>query len=316
MSDFSLTENKALVYIIREKAFTGSGAHRVNYIDGKKAGVLGNGDGYQAVVLSPGKHSIAFGDPRSPGQQNQRQSFHVSGGQKYSLKYYQSASFAIKVNLSKFKKSDLEGRVFAGFSELSSEDEPAQAVAHKQKSQPAPVSQENDKDLAERVNELVASGEKAELISFLNQHPDMVGYIKDPNYRLLLTGPEKLRVGKIVKMLEKGFGKEIVIAKIKGADSPYKDFSMQELELLKELGLGNSVIAAMMEVTNRLKRDQEERARQEAYLAEQRNLMRQSGTEGGGRASGGSNSFAGEMGKEVGKQVGKEMGKKALDYLF
>jgi hypothetical protein len=280
-------------------------------------GSQGNGDGFIAVAVPEGQH-VYYLMPKGIDLMRLEKEFSVKGGKKYSLKFYYTQGDTSKAKLSPFKRSDITGRKLASFVDLNQVSEPKRLADSQEKGtrEVGAAKQEDVDKLAAKVNRLVDNEEKDKLRKFLDEHPQMVGYIKDPAYRLLLSGPPELRVGKIVKMLEKGFAKEIVVAKIQGVETPYKDFSMQELELLKELGLDSRVIAAMMEVSTQLKKDEKRRERQEAYLAEQRRLMRESQAAPSGGQGKGAGGAAGGVGDEVGRQVGKEVGKQVVDFFF
>jgi carboxyl-terminal processing protease len=77
-------------------------------------------------------------------------------------------------------------------------------------------------------------------------------------YRLGLTGPEGLRVGDIAGFRKKGVGDTIIAAKIRSSKGRYRDFSFDEIDQLKKMGLPEVVIEAMIESTSRVTRDEEE----------------------------------------------------------
>lgn len=77
-------------------------------------------------------------------------------------------------------------------------------------------------------------------------------------YRLGLTGPEGLRVGDVAGFRKKGVGDNIIAAKIRSSKGRYKDFSFDEIDQLKKMGIPEVVIEAMIESTSRVSRDEEE----------------------------------------------------------
>ncbi len=77
-------------------------------------------------------------------------------------------------------------------------------------------------------------------------------------YRLGLTGPEGLRVGDIAGFRKKGVGDNILAAKIRSSKGRYKDFSFDEIDQLKNMGIPEVVIEAMIESTSRVTRDEDE----------------------------------------------------------
>ncbi|MEK6744016.1 MAG: S41 family peptidase [Nitrospirota bacterium] len=77
-------------------------------------------------------------------------------------------------------------------------------------------------------------------------------------YRLGLTGPEGLRVGDIAGFRKKGVGDNIIAAKIRSGKGRYRDYSFDEIDQLKKMGIPEVVIEAMIESTSRVTRDEEE----------------------------------------------------------
>ena len=92
---------------------------------------------------------------------------------------------------------------------------------------------------------------------FVAAHEDGLEFVPG-KYRLGLTGPEGLRVGDIAGLRKKGVGDNIIAAKIRSGKGRYRDFSFDEIDQLKQMGVPEVVIEAMLESTSRAVRDEEE----------------------------------------------------------
>ncbi|ABW68747.1 hypothetical protein [Desulfosudis oleivorans] len=169
------------------------------------------------------------------------------------------------------------------------------------------------------LNELIDSGNKDEFMAFIEQYPDLADHIENPAYRLLYTGPKELRIGTIAKMLEHGFGDKVIVAKINGVKEPYRDFSFDELVILKKLKFSDDIIAAMLNVTTELNREQARIAREDALLEEQRKGAQETGQNQSyiaNQPQSDQNAFVNAVGQEAGRALGREAVKELLDRLF
>lgn len=107
--------------------------------------------------------------------------------------------------------------------------------------------------------------------------------------RILLVGPKGLRVRDLAKLTKSNVAPTLVVARVKTSTEPYKNFDADELGALKQLGLADDVVAAMLEVTAKLedkKKADEERQALRAELAALRKMIEEkqaSGAKSGGQ---------------------------------
>jgi hypothetical protein len=73
-------------------------------------------------------------------------------------------------------------------------------------------------------------------------------------YRLLLTGPEGLRVFDCIESIKSGTESGMVLEKVRGRKGVYSDFTDEEVDALKQMGLTSDLIQAMLESTHDAKR--------------------------------------------------------------
>jgi hypothetical protein len=105
--------------------------------------------------------------------------------------------------------------------------------------------------------------------------------------RILLIGPKGARVRDIQLMTEANVAQAIVVARVRGSSEPYKIFDGEELATLKQMGIADDVVAAMLEVTTKLEerhRDDEERRAIRSELEALRLLIEEK-KQGGAAAS-------------------------------
>jgi len=73
-------------------------------------------------------------------------------------------------------------------------------------------------------------------------------------HRLLLTGPEGLRVHDCLESLKGGEESGVVLEKVRKRKGVYRDFTDEEIDTLKQMGLTGDLIQAMLESTHDAKR--------------------------------------------------------------
>ena len=93
--------------------------------------------------------------------------------------------------------------------------------------------------------------------------------------RLAMTGPQGMKVGDIRKLVKSGKDEVIIISLIKRVKTPYKEFTLEEIEYLRELGLSSNIISAMMDRTTKLLDDKRLKEQQAFFLAEQERIAKE-----------------------------------------
>jgi len=89
------------------------------------------------------------------------------------------------------------------------------------------------------------------LMDYIKSHQKALIYAKnDDVWSLLFVGPKDLSVGEVLAYHEQNYGELVLAAKIKGLKKPYKDFSFAEIKELKNMGLTDILLAAMLEVSH------------------------------------------------------------------
>lgn len=73
-------------------------------------------------------------------------------------------------------------------------------------------------------------------------------------HRLLLTGPEGLRVHDCLEAIRSGAESGMVLEKVRMRKGVYRDFTDEEIDTLKQMGLTVDLIQAMLESTHEAKR--------------------------------------------------------------
>lgn len=111
------------------------------------------------------------------------------------------------------------------------------------------------------------------LKTYTDTNPNAVYYINNKELRLALTGPKGLKVGDIQKLLKEE-DEVLVLSLIKRAKTPYKEYSLDEIKILKSMGLSSNIIASMIDVTTQLLRDTKLRNEQTFFLKEQRRIKK------------------------------------------
>ena len=133
------------------------------------------------------------------------------------------------------------------------------------------VKQKKDQEI---INTLVTSKNLNELKDYTEKNPNSVYYIEDESLRLALTGPKDIKVGDIRKLTKDGEDEIIILSLIKRVKVPYKEFTVQEIKILKKMGLSSKVISTMMDVTTELLKDKRKREQQKFFISEQKRVKK------------------------------------------
>ena len=120
------------------------------------------------------------------------------------------------------------------------------------------------------------NGTNADYKKFVSAYEDGLEFVPE-KYRLALTGPDGMRVHDIVALRKKGVEDNLIGAKIRAGKGKYKDFSFEEMDALKKIGISAVLIEAMIDSTTRAKREEEELQKKQAMediLAEIQRVQR------------------------------------------
>ena len=107
--------------------------------------------------------------------------------------------------------------------------------------------------------------------------------------RILVVGPKGLRVRDLVKLSNAKVSAGIVVSRVKASAEPYKSFDGDELAALKQLGIPDEVVMAMIDVTTKLedrKKADEERQAMRAEIAALKAMIEGKKAGAGGAKSG------------------------------
>lgn len=139
------------------------------------------------------------------------------------------------------------------------------------------INQEQEKINKQKqiINQLIDKNDLKGLKNYTDKNPNSVYYIKDSKIRLILTGPKGMKVGDIKKLIKKGRSETIIIALIQRVKVPYKEFTLEEIDILTEMKLSDNVIASMINVTTELLKNEEKKTQQQFYLNEQNKISKQ-----------------------------------------
>jgi hypothetical protein len=91
---------------------------------------------------------------------------------------------------------------------------------------------------------------------FSTEFPDGLPYIPT-RHQLSLIGPDGLRVHDCVEEIKQGEETGIILEKVRKRNGLYKDFTFEEIDMLKQMGLTGDIIQAMIESTYDAQRNSE-----------------------------------------------------------
>lgn len=73
-----------------------------------------------------------------------------------------------------------------------------------------------------------------------------------------------MRIANIKQLLSNGRGEKIIISLINTAKTPYKIFTIDEIDTLTGMGISENIIASMIDVTEKLNQAEESNGYQQA----------------------------------------------------
>ena len=129
--------------------------------------------------------------------------------------------------------------------------------------------------IQQEVDKLLTANDYNGLKAYTEKNPNAVYYIKDEVMRLALTGPKGLKVGDIREYLQNGKSERILLSMIKQQEVPYKKFTLEEIDVLLDMGLTEEIVAALIDETTELLRNEKLKQQQDFYLAEQKKVAAQ-----------------------------------------
>jgi hypothetical protein len=167
---------------------------------------------------------------------------------------------------------------------------------------------EQEQTYIDNINKFLAAEDYAGLGKYVEATPEAKFYIPSPEIRLLFFGPEKMKIGNIKKLIDSHIGQPIIISKVKRSDTGYKDFDMDEIAILKGWKFSDTLIAAMMDVTTSIEKENQRRAEQNAMLAKQEAMLNAMQN----IKAGGTTTII-QQNETVGQAVGKSLANSAAD---
>merc|ERR1712065_59003 len=135
--------------------------------------------------------------------------------------------------------------------------------------------EKKENELKNYISKLIVDGDFEVLKEYTDKNPNAVYYIRNKSLRLALTGPKGMKVGDVRKLIKEGNSEVLIISLIKRVESPYKVFTLDEIKTLQGMDLSDNVIAAMIDVTTQLLRDEKLKKQQEELIAKQERLAKQ-----------------------------------------
>lgn len=151
----------------------------------------------------------------------------------------------------------------------SLDDKPVIKKQNSYQKQTALKSSVNSTDhIKNKIEKFIFDNNLKGLKDYTEEYPNAVYFIPDTELRLLLTGPKDMKIGDIKKYIEKGGSEKIIISMIKRVQSPYKEFSFNEVDLLLKMNLSENIISTMIDVTTELLKN-EKKIKEEQYFLEQ-----------------------------------------------
>jgi ankyrin repeat protein len=187
---------------------------------------------------------------------------------------------AIKEEYAKAKEEDtIRGyETFIASYPNSKEAKKASKLA-KEKLDKLNANPERKKEMLDKIIVFLKKKDVNGLLAFANANPDVVEFSRNqPEIYLLFTGPTELQVGKILQYKSKGISDAILASKIKSINKPYRKYSLDEIAVLTNLGLSETILIAMLDVTTEYEKESRQKEAQEYLLRSQEKIAKENKT--------------------------------------
>jgi len=245
--------NKARIIIERKSMFPGSACSHEISDNNQYIGVLGNG-GIMKWDRDLSNFKLTATESKGFCGDFFSNNYNLKGGETYTF----------KMNMMTLDKNI---KLVSGQIRTPKEQETIVKIKTKQ-------SQElEDEKHKQEVQKFVTMNDIKGLKEYTEQNPSAVNFIEEKTLRLALTGPKDMKVGDIRRLLKDGKGERIVVSLIKRVKSPYKEFSIDEIDTLIFMGLSDTIIATMIDVTTEITKDNSRRQEQQNLLIQQQQII-------------------------------------------
>lgn len=114
------------------------------------------------------------------------------------------------------------------------------------------------------------------LLNYANGNDDVMAFAQNqPKIYLLFSGPKGLQVGKILQYKSKGLSDSILTSKIIANNKPYRNYSLDEISTMLELGLTDKLLSAMLDVTTAYEKENRQYKAQQDLIRSQERISKQ-----------------------------------------
>jgi len=114
------------------------------------------------------------------------------------------------------------------------------------------------------------------LMKYADDNPEVKEFARDhPAIYLLFTGPKELQVGKILHYKKQGIKDPVLVSKIRANNKPYRNYTLDEISVLAELGVSDAIMQAMLDITTTYEKENRQHQAEVERLRQQRQLQQQ-----------------------------------------
>ena len=124
------------------------------------------------------------------------------------------------------------------------------------------------------IRRYIAKDDFLGLKALKKKYPEILNLITNKKYKLALNGPDDLMIGDLKLLSKKGRSQSILIAQIKRLKTGYQHFTSNEIGVLVGYGLPAAVIAAVVDKTASLVKEQTKEKREKAIKVIQEALLK------------------------------------------
>lgn len=135
---------------------------------------------------------------------------------------------------------------------------------------------QREKEILDKVMAYLEAKDIDGLLNYANDNEDVMEFVQNqPKIYLLFSGPKGLQVGKILQYKSRGLSENVLRSKIIANNKPYRNYSLDEIQIMMELGLTDTLLTAMLDVTTAYEKENRQYKAQQDMIKSQERISKQ-----------------------------------------
>lgn len=133
-----------------------------------------------------------------------------------------------------------------------------------------------EKEILDKVMVFLKRKDIDGLLNYANDNEDVMEFVHNqPKIYILFSGPKGLQIGKILQYKSRGLSDRVLASKIITNNQPYRNYSLDEMQTMMELGLSDKLLMTILDVTADYEKENRQYSAQKEMIKSQERLAKQ-----------------------------------------